>query len=80
MWWLRVAGMGCMPDMSQSLTGRLLCVLPCCCVPPRRNAVPSDMRVLPERIILVRHAQSEGNVNQHTYTYLPDPQVPLVSE
>lgn len=36
--------------------------------------------MLPDRIILVRHAQSEGNVNQHTYTYLPDPQVPLVSE
>lgn len=41
--------------------------------------MPSDSRVLPQRIILVRHAQSEGNVNQHTYTYLPDPQVPLVS-
>jgi broad specificity phosphatase PhoE len=36
--------------------------------------------MLPDRIILVRHAQSEGNVNQATYTYLPDPQVPLVSE
>jgi hypothetical protein len=45
----------------------------------RRGAVPADPRVLPDRIILVRHAQSEGNVNQATYTYLPDPQVPLVS-
>ena len=41
--------------------------------------MPADTRVLPDRIILVRHAQSEGNVNQNTYTYLPDPQVPLVS-
>lgn len=41
--------------------------------------MPPDTRVLPDRIILVRHAQSEGNVNQNTYTYLPDPQVPLVS-
>jgi len=47
--------------------------------PPLRGAVPPDTRVLPDRIILVRHAQSEGNVNQATYTYLPDPQVPLVS-
>jgi hypothetical protein len=44
-----------------------------------RGAIPTDTRVLPDRVILVRHAQSEGNVNQHTYTYLPDPQVPLVS-
>lgn len=44
-----------------------------------RGATPPDRRVLPDRIILVRHAQSEGNVDAGTYTYIPDPQVPLVS-
>ncbi|KAF8054608.1 phosphoglycerate mutase-like protein [Scenedesmus sp. PABB004] len=38
-----------------------------------------DTRVLPQRIILVRHAQSEGNVNAGAYTYIPDPQVPLTA-
>ena len=33
--------------------------------------------MLPQRIILVRHAQSEGNVNNIAYTSKPDPQIPL---
>ena len=34
--------------------------------------------MLPPKIILVRHAESEGNVDNFAYTYVPDPQVPLV--
>jgi len=41
------------------------------------GATPADYRILPRRIILVRHAESEGNVDNRAYTYLPDPQVPL---
>ena len=41
------------------------------------RATPQDFRILPKRIILVRHAESEGNVNNQAYTYMPDPQVPL---
>eukprot|EP00889_Picochlorum_renovo_P005919 jgi/Picre1/32949/NNA_008276.t1 len=41
------------------------------------GATPRDHRILPKKIILVRHAESEGNVNNQAYTYLPDPQVPL---
>ena len=33
--------------------------------------------MLPQRIILVRHAQSEGNIDNIAYTYIPDPQIPL---
>ena len=47
----------------------------CCAV---RGATPRDYRVLPPKIILVRHAESEGNVDNFAYTYVPDPQVPLV--
>lgn len=43
-----------------------------------RGATPKDFRVLPKRIILVRHAESEGNIDNFAYTYVPDPQVPLV--
>ena len=39
------------------------------------GATPKDFRILPQRIILVRHAESEGNVDNSAYTYLPDPQV-----
>lgn len=46
---------------------------------PRRGATPRDFRLLPRRIVLVRHAQSEGNVDNFQYTYVPDPKVPLVS-
>ena len=45
-----------------------------------RGATPRDHRILPKRIILVRHAESEGNVDNFAYTYVPDPQVPLVSQ
>ncbi|KAI8475889.1 MAG: histidine phosphatase superfamily [Monoraphidium minutum] len=41
------------------------------------GAIPPDMRVLPKRIILVRHAESEGNVDARKYTYVPDPMVAL---
>lgn len=44
-----------------------------------RGATPSDFRVLPQRIILVRHAQSEGNIDNVAYTYIPDPQIPLTA-
>ncbi|EFN55417.1 hypothetical protein CHLNCDRAFT_134554 [Chlorella variabilis] len=43
------------------------------------GATPRDMRVLPKRIFLVRHAESEGNVDNIAYTYLPDPRVPLTA-
>ncbi|KAG2499910.1 hypothetical protein HYH03_002198 [Edaphochlamys debaryana] len=42
-------------------------------------ATPPDLRILPERIVLVRHAESEGNVNNQAYTYIPDSQVPLTA-
>ncbi len=42
------------------------------------GATPRDFRLLPRRIVLVRHAQSEGNVDNFQYTYVPDPKVPLV--
>lgn len=45
----------------------------------RSGATPKDFRVLPDKIILVRHAESEGNVDNMAYTYSPDSQVPLVS-
>ena len=35
--------------------------------------------MLPRRIFLVRHAESEGNVDNIAYTYLPDPRVPLTA-
>eukprot|EP00882_Tetradesmus_deserticola_P027938 GHRQ01031086.1.p1 GENE.GHRQ01031086.1~~GHRQ01031086.1.p1 ORF type:complete len:103 (+),score=33.77 GHRQ01031086.1:300-608(+) len=57
----------------QGCVGALLLLRAC------RGAIPADVRVLPDRIILVRHAQSEGNVDCGAYTYIPDPQVPLVS-
>ena len=43
--------------------------------PGCRGATPRDFRVLPRHIILVRHAESEGNVDNVAYTYLPDPKV-----
>eukprot|EP00877_Chromochloris_zofingiensis_P000455 jgi/Chrzof1/1040/Cz01g38050.t1_PGM7[v5.2] len=46
----------------------------------RRGATPSDYRVLPDRIFLVRHAESEGNVDCETYTYIPDPQISLTDK
>eukprot|EP00210_Caulerpa_lentillifera_P007097 g6790.t1 len=41
------------------------------------GATPRDCRVLPDRIILVRHAESEGNVNKHMYSVVPDRKLPL---
>lgn len=41
------------------------------------GATPRDFRILPRRIILVRHGESMGNVDHTAYTYVPDPQVPL---
>ena len=35
--------------------------------------------MLPQRIILVRHAQSEGNIDNVAYSYIPDPQIPLTA-
>ncbi|GLC44437.1 hypothetical protein PLESTB_000469800 [Pleodorina starrii] len=43
------------------------------------GAIPADLRILPDRIVLVRHAESEGNVDNKAYTYIPDSQVPLTS-
>ena len=34
--------------------------------------------MLPDRIFLVRHAESEGNVDNFAYETIPDSQVPLV--
>jgi broad specificity phosphatase PhoE len=42
-------------------------------------ATPAETRVLPKRIILVRHAESMGNVNHEAYTQTPDPLIPLTS-
>lgn len=36
------------------------------------------MRVLPDRIVLVRHAESEGNTNKHIYSVVPDQKLSLV--
>ncbi len=43
-----------------------------------RGATPQDHRVLPKRIILVRHAESQGNVDHFAYSEVPDPQICLV--
>ena len=48
--------------------GNLLC----------RGATPRDHRVLPKRIILVRHAESQGNIDHFAYSEVPDPQICLV--
>ena len=37
-----------------------------------------ERRNLPRKIILVRHAQSQGNVDSATYSVVPDSEVPLV--
>lgn len=43
------------------------------------GATPRDFRTLPIRIVLIRHAESEGNVDNIAYTYLPDSRVPLTT-
>lgn len=45
-----------------------------------RGVSAEDYKVLPPRIILVRHAESAGNVDANTYKALPDNQVPLTPE
>ena len=47
-------------------------------IPPCRGATPRDHRVLPKRIILVRHAESQGNIDHFAYSEVPDPQICLV--
>lgn len=37
-------------------------------------------RFLPRRVILVRHAQSRGNVDQQLYSQVPDSRIPLTDE
>jgi broad specificity phosphatase PhoE len=37
-------------------------------------------RVLPRRIILVRHGESEGNVDESMYCRVPDPRIRLTSK
>lgn len=44
------------------------------------GATPKDYRVLPGRIILVRHALSMGNVDSHAYAHIPDNQISLTEE
>lgn len=61
--------------MTETLLPQKLVMSKCTC----RGATPRDHRILPRRIILVRHAESEGNIDNFAYTYVPDPQVPLVS-
>jgi len=41
------------------------------------GATPTDHRILPARIILVRHAQSEGNVDNQAYASVPDSRIPI---
>ncbi|KAL6765787.1 histidine phosphatase superfamily [Haematococcus lacustris] len=42
-----------------------------------RRLTKEDYDVLPHRIILMRHAESLGNVERHTYSIQPDHSVPL---
>lgn len=44
------------------------------------SATPRDYRILPDRIFLVRHAESEGNVDSSSYVTVPDSQVPLTDK
>ena len=41
------------------------------------GATPKDFRVLPARIILVRHGQSYEDGDQFEYSSIPDPRIPL---
>ncbi len=63
---------------SRSNINRSVHVKACCFGCCGRGATPRDHRVLPKRIILVRHAESEGNVDHFAYSNIPDPQVSLV--
>lgn len=44
------------------------------------GATPKDFRILPARIILVRHAQSEGNIDNAAYASIPDNKIPITGE
>jgi len=39
-----------------------------------------NYRVLPRRIILIRHGESEGNIDETAYTRIPDPQIKLTEK
>ncbi|XP_043710515.1 phosphoglycerate mutase-like protein AT74 [Telopea speciosissima] len=41
--------------------------------------LPSHVDILPKRIILVRHGESQGNLDDTAYTTTPDNQIPLTS-
>ena len=41
-------------------------------VPPHQRALPPRADCLPTRLIMVRHGQSEGNVDQSAYATTPD--------
>lgn len=61
---------------AQNMKSRLLA---CCCTDARFHstsggATPRDFRILPERIFLVRHAESLGNASELTYANVPDSQ------
>lgn len=50
---------------------------------PEKNPIISSPTVLPprpRRIILVRHGQSEGNVDESVYTQVPDPKIKLTEK
>lgn len=46
--------------------------------PPHAGAPPPPPR--PRRIVLVRHGESEGNVDEAVYTRVPDPQIGLTAK
>ena len=48
--------------------------------PLHRGATPRNFRVLPRRIVLIRHAESQGNLDDACYTYLPDNRIPLTAK
>lgn len=73
----RRSGEGYLPAWLRAAHQRL-CLPHPCLPPPRRAATPTDHRLLPRRIVLVRHAQSKGNVDPFLYEHTPDPSVPLV--
>ncbi|KAK8712565.1 hypothetical protein V6N13_147802 [Hibiscus sabdariffa] len=44
------------------------------------NGQSAKQKVLPKRIILVRHGESEGNLDTSAYTKIPDYKIPLTEE
>ncbi|GAX81779.1 hypothetical protein CEUSTIGMA_g9207.t1 [Chlamydomonas eustigma] len=45
-----------------------------------RRFTKEDFEVMPERIILIRHGESKGNIEKDTYCTQPDHSVPLTEE